>query len=113
VKLIERALAVPGFALVEVVSNCHVLYGRMNDLGDASEMMRGMEGQTRRTNPVLLKRAAMPIRLHAPGEAETPPGSDSEGVVADARLPRGVIFERPARPDYSHRYHAMLDELGK
>ncbi len=63
VKLIERALAVPGFALVEVVSNCHVLYGRMNDLGDAAQMMKGMETDTRRVNPVLLKRAALPTRV--------------------------------------------------
>ena len=44
VKLIERALGVSGFALVEVVRNCHVVYGRMNDLGDVAQMMKSMEG---------------------------------------------------------------------
>ncbi len=57
VKLVERALAVPGFAMVEVVSNCHVLYGRMNDLGDASQMMISMDASTRPTNVLLSKRA--------------------------------------------------------
>ncbi len=103
VKLIERALAVPGFALVEVVSNCHVLYGRMNDLGDAADMMKGMDRQTRRVNPVLLKRAAMPHRV----------GGDEAGAGApvledDPRLPRGVLFERPYAADYAERYHAMI-----
>jgi 2-oxoglutarate ferredoxin oxidoreductase subunit beta len=103
VKLIERALAVPGFALVEVVSNCHVLYGRMNDLGDAADMMKGMDTQTRRVNPVLLKRAAMPHRVGgAQGETGAPVLED------DPRLPRGILFERPYAADYAERYHAML-----
>jgi len=110
VKLIERALAVPGFALVEVVSNCHVLYGRMNDLGDAAEMMQGMEGQTRRVNPVLLRRAALPHRLgtatSAQGHVSTEPVFDE-----DLRVQRGVIFEQPHRPDYARRYQTMLEGL--
>jgi pyruvate/2-oxoacid:ferredoxin oxidoreductase beta subunit len=105
VKLIERALAVPGFALVEVVSNCHVLFGRMNDLGDAADMMKGMDRQTRRVNPVLIKRAAMPHRV----------GGDDSGTGApvpedDPRLPRGVIFERKGGEDYAHRYYDSIEE---
>ncbi|MBL0147990.1 MAG: 2-oxoacid:ferredoxin oxidoreductase subunit beta [Ideonella sp.] len=110
VKLIERALAVPGFALVEVVSNCHVLYGRMNDLGDASEMMKGMEGQTRRVNPVLLRRADMPHRLGAAAAADA--AANTEPVFdEDLRVQRGVIFEQPHRPDYARRYQTLLHEL--
>ena len=104
VKLVERALAVPGFAMVEVVSNCHVLYGRMNDLGDAAEMMQGMESQTRRVNPVLLKRGRLPHRLDA--------GADPQaGFADDPRIPRGVIFEREGSVDYSARYAAMVEDL--
>src|SRR5512140_1462870 len=91
VKLIERALGVSGFALVEVVSNCHVLYGRMNELGDAAQMMKSMDGATRRTTPVLQRRGASMVRLGARDDtgqattAETP-------LRADERIGRGVIF---------------------
>ncbi|MFO1219424.1 MAG: thiamine pyrophosphate-dependent enzyme [Burkholderiaceae bacterium] len=106
VKLIERALAVPGFAMVEVVSNCHVLYGKMNDLGDAAQMMQGMEPMTRRVNPVLLKRAALPQRLGAPAAAEA--AADAETLLADdPRVPRGVIFDRAHGSDYAQRYREL------
>lgn len=103
VKLVERALEVPGFALLEVVSNCHVLYGRMNDLGDAAQMMISMEGSTRPTNPLLAKRAALTVHAadgHAPGAADA-------GVHVDERLERGVIFEAAPREDYSARYRRL------
>jgi pyruvate/2-oxoacid:ferredoxin oxidoreductase beta subunit len=111
VKLIERALSISGCALVEIVSNCHVLYGRMNELGDAAEMMKAMETGTRRTTPVLLRRAARPVRLTSPeapawaAAAEWP-----AGVHDDARVQRGVIFERQGSQDYGARYYAMLAE---
>ncbi len=101
-KLIERALRAPGFALVEVISNCHVLYGRMNELGDAAQMMKSMDAQTRRVNPVLLRRAALPLRLSA-GAAPAP-------MQPDARVPRGVIFERRGAADYAQRYRALVDK---
>jgi 2-oxoglutarate ferredoxin oxidoreductase subunit beta len=105
VKLIERALAIPGFAMVEVVSNCHVLYGRMNDLGDAAQMMKGMEPLTRRVNPVLLRRAGLPQRLAGPDAAVAP--GDAATLVDDPRLPRGVIFERAHRSDYAQRWREL------
>jgi 2-oxoglutarate/2-oxoacid ferredoxin oxidoreductase subunit beta len=109
VKLIERALGAPGFALVEIMSNCHVLYGRMNDLGDAPQMTHAFDAGTRRTNPLLLKRAALPVRL-VRGEAPKPAAQTAhEGVHADARLPRGLIFERGPVANYSARYHARFD----
>jgi 2-oxoglutarate ferredoxin oxidoreductase subunit beta len=109
-KLIERALGVSGFALVEVISNCHVLYGSMNGLGDASQMTKKMEEQTRRVNPVLLKRAAAPLRLASVGAPLTPVAAAAmTGVHANAQLPRGVIFERQGSVDYSSRYYAMLE----
>jgi 2-oxoglutarate ferredoxin oxidoreductase subunit beta len=103
VAVIERALAVPGFALVEVLSNCHVLYGRMNELGSAAEMMMGMEGQTRRVNPVLLARAALPQRVGRPGAPAGP------RLKHDPRLERGVIFERPMADDHAQRYRSAAD----
>lgn len=97
VKIIERALKVPGFAMVEVLSNCHVHYGRMNDLGSAAKMMHDMEPQTRRTTPVLLRRSTMPHRL---GRGLDVP------LEEDLRVLRGVIMERASGPDFAERYHS-------
>ncbi|MBF8281230.1 MAG: TPP enzyme C protein [Anaerolineales bacterium] len=111
-KMIERALAVSGFAMVEVISNCHVLYGKMNELGDAAEMMQSMDRTTRRINPVLLRRAERPLRLTWPGapswSVDAPP---LEGIAEDDRTPRGVIFERKGSVDFGQRYYAMLEEI--
>ncbi len=108
-KLIERALAAPGFALVEILSNCHVLYGRMNDLGDAATMQKDMDGQTRRTNPLLIKRASLPVRITGEGGREEEEGNrPPSGVQADACIARGVIFERGPVADYSARYQAWI-----
>jgi 2-oxoglutarate ferredoxin oxidoreductase subunit beta len=111
-RLIERALGVSGFALVEIVSNCHVLYGKMNELGDAGQMMKGMEDATRRTNPVLLRRAQASLRLtSAASPASESDASALPGVREDPRIPRGVIFERHGSVDYSRRYYAMVERL--
>jgi 2-oxoglutarate ferredoxin oxidoreductase subunit beta len=38
--LMEKAFLKPGFSVVEVISHCHVQYGRQNRLGSAVEMMQ-------------------------------------------------------------------------
>jgi 2-oxoglutarate ferredoxin oxidoreductase subunit beta len=111
-KLIERALGVSGFALVEVVSNCHVHYGNMNNLGDAAQMQKDMDPATRRVNPVLLRRGQSPLRITSAASPATPVEAPPlAGVAPDPRLPRGVIFERPGSIDYSRRYHDMLRQV--
>jgi 2-oxoglutarate ferredoxin oxidoreductase subunit beta len=108
-KLIERALTIPGFALVEVISNCHVLYGKMNETPDAAKMMFAMEAGTVRANPTLLRRARQPLRLTAAASPSTsdPSAAPPAGVHSDTRLQRGVIFELQGGSDYSRRYHAQ------
>jgi len=111
-KLVERALNVPGFAVVEVLSNCHVLYGKMNETPDAAKMMMAMDANTVRGNPTLLRRARLPVRLT---DADTPATPDSEapplrGVTPEARVARGVIFERRGGVDYSRRYQRQAAE---
>jgi 2-oxoglutarate ferredoxin oxidoreductase subunit beta len=39
-KLVEQGIQKKGFALVEVMSNCHTLYGRLNKEGGAIEMLQ-------------------------------------------------------------------------
>jgi 2-oxoglutarate ferredoxin oxidoreductase subunit beta len=41
-KLIEKAINKSGFSLVEVLSNCHVQFGRRNKLSSAVAMMKGL-----------------------------------------------------------------------
>jgi len=91
VKILERALKVPGFALVEVISNCHVIYGRMNGTPEAADMIAAMDGDTIRTNPVLLKRGKLPVRYTADGPSETI--LEVDGVNPGERLGRGVIWD--------------------
>ena len=112
-KLIERALTISGCAVVEVMSNCHVLYGRMNETPDAAKMMLAMEAGTRRINPTLARRGQLPVRLTS---ADKPAWPDEqaeplEGVQADERVGRGVVFERKGSQDYSQRYYRWLAEL--
>jgi hypothetical protein len=100
---------VSGFALVEVISNCHVLYGRMNELGDAAHMIEAMDPATHRTNPTLLRRGRLPLRLTSPEAPAWPvAAAPLDGVQDEARLPRGVIFERHGSVDLSQRYRARL-----
>jgi 2-oxoglutarate ferredoxin oxidoreductase subunit beta len=74
-KLIEQAMGKRGFAVVEVVSNCHVQYGRRNQMGDAVAMLKGFK-----ENAITVTRAA---KL-TPEELE---GKTTIGVLADRELP--------------------------
>lgn len=74
-KLIEQAIVKRGFAVVEVISNCHVQYGRRNRLGGAVDMMKSF-----RDNSVTVRKAA----AMNPEELE---GKITIGVLADRDLP--------------------------
>ena len=45
--LIKEALAYPGFAFVEVLSDCTEIFGRKNDLGESPEMMLSQKARMR------------------------------------------------------------------
>jgi 2-oxoglutarate ferredoxin oxidoreductase subunit beta len=74
-QLIEQAMAKPGFAVVEVISNCHVQYGRRNQMGGAVEMLRSFKD-----NSVTVQQAA---KL-SPEELES---KTTIGVLTDRELP--------------------------
>jgi len=42
-KFISEAIAKDGFSVIEAVSYCHTTYGRLNKLGTAAHMMRGLK----------------------------------------------------------------------
>ncbi len=74
-RLIEQAMKKRGFAVVEVISNCHVQYGRRNKLGGAVEMLQGF-----RDNSVTVTKAAK----MSPEELN---GKITVGVLTDREMP--------------------------
>ena len=73
-KLIEEAVRKRGFAVVEVISNCHVQYGRRNKLGGAVDMITGF-----RDNSICRKAKEM--------NKKDLEGKITIGVLADRELP--------------------------
>jgi len=111
VKVIERAIRIPGFALVEVVSNCHVIYGRMNGMPEATDMIAAMDIDTVRINPALIRRKALSVRQTAAGSSTTETMLQLDGVSASDRQGRGVIWEDTGSKEFSAAYHARAREL--
>jgi 2-oxoglutarate ferredoxin oxidoreductase subunit beta len=74
-QLIEQAIRKRGFAVVEVISHCHTLYGRANQMGGPVEMM-----QWQKKVAVRIEKA----RTMTPEELE---GKITIGVLADRDLP--------------------------
>lgn len=70
-KMMEKALNKEGFAVVEVLSNCHVGYGRQNDMGSPVAMLNWMRENT---SP----------RFVQDGESS---GKIARGVLVDKDLP--------------------------
>jgi 2-oxoglutarate ferredoxin oxidoreductase subunit beta len=73
--LIEKALLKNGFSVVEVISQCHTHYGRLNKLGNQIEMMKGQ-----RDNAVPVEKA----RKMSPEEME---GKFEIGILVDREAP--------------------------
>ena len=74
-RLIEQAMLKRGFAVVEVISNCHVQYGRRNKLGGAVDMLKRFKQQS-----VTVARA----EKMTPEELK---GKTTIGVLVDRDLP--------------------------
>jgi len=73
--LIEKALLKNGFSVVEVISQCHTHYGRLNKLGNHIEMMKGQ-----RDDAVPVEKA----RKMSPEEME---GKFEIGILVDREAP--------------------------
>ena len=85
---IKQALDHKGFSVVEIISACPVIYGRLNKKGDAPAMMMNM------------KERAVPIEKF---EKLTP--EEREG-----KYTRG-IFRQEARPEYTEEYSKLVESL--
>ncbi len=73
--LIEKAILRRGFAVVEVMSHCHVQYGRRNKMGDAVDMLR------------LQKESAVRAEKAAQMSEQEMRGRFTIGVLADREMP--------------------------
>ena len=73
--LIEKALLKSGFSVVEVISQCHTHYGRLNKLGNQVEMMKWQ-----RDSAVPVEKA----RKMSPEEME---GKFEVGILVDREAP--------------------------
>ncbi|MBI4320127.1 MAG: 2-oxoacid:ferredoxin oxidoreductase subunit beta, partial [Chloroflexi bacterium] len=85
-KLMEKTLLKTGFALLEIISNCHVAYGRQNEMGSAVSMLRWMRD------------SSVPV-----AKANGSIGKTTRGVLVDKELPEytelyAQIIERARSP---------------
>lgn len=89
--LIAEALRFPGFAFIEILSDCTEIYGRKNDLGSSPEMMLRQKSDMR------------PVSY----------GSAVEQPFRPNALPTGVMA-RNDRPEYGEAYrrHAAAVKAG-
>lgn len=80
-RLLDKALAVPGFSLVEVYSSCPIFFGRYNRIGGPRELMAHWQN------------TMVPPRAFARLEEEE----------RKEKVQRGELVNQP-RPDFSARY---------
>jgi 2-oxoglutarate ferredoxin oxidoreductase subunit beta len=88
-RLIERAVNIKGFSVVEALSQCPVQYGRRNKLGGPVEMMYWYKDNA--LNNLEFKKL--------------PPEEIGE------RFPIGILIELD-EPDYQQRYNQILNRAG-
>jgi len=85
-KFVRQALQKKGFALVECISNCHVHFGRLNQMPTAVEMLNWQKDNTISIQEVQ--------RRHG-------------GQVPQGKITRGVLVDREL-PEYVEEYQKLL-----
>lgn len=88
---IRKAFEHKGFSLVEIISACPVIYGRLNKKGDAPEMMKQM------------KKNVIPIKQYE---------ALSEEAKAD-KLTRGIFINDTEKKEYTEAYTELIDSFKK
>jgi len=87
-KMIKGGLEKKGFSLIEVISNCHTYFGRLNREGDPVKML------------LWQKKHAMPIQAARKLPPEKLEGKFITGVLHDVD-----------KEEYCHRYERLIVEL--
>ena len=86
--IIKQAFEHKGFSIVEVVSACPVIYGRLNKKGSAPEMMRDM------------KERAIPVAAYNKLPEEEKENKYSRGILVNIK-----------KPEYTQRYAELIQSL--
>lgn len=89
-KMIRQGLEHKGFSVIEIISNCHTSYGRMNKLGDHIEMIKQM-----RDKSVMLG-----------------PQTDVEKARAEGKYMLGVLHHDTSRPELCELYEELNKKQG-
>ena len=87
--LMKEAINHKGYSVLEVISACPVIYGRMNKKGNAPRMMEAM-----RDNTISIK-----------GIDKLPPEK------VKGKITRGIIKQSNEIPEYTERYACFVDYL--
>jgi len=85
---IKQAIGHKGFSLVEIISACPVIYGKLNKKGDAPAMMLSM------------KENVIPVKAFEVLENDKKEGKITRG-----------IFVNDIRPEYTEEYDKLIDSL--
>ncbi|MCL5025444.1 MAG: thiamine pyrophosphate-dependent enzyme [Chloroflexi bacterium] len=88
IDIVRRAIEHPGFALVEIDSQCPVIYGRMNRWGDAVAMLK--------------KQNALTVTLE---KAKTMSPEDLKGKIVVG------VFKESIEPELSSEYYKVIDRV--
>jgi len=87
-QIIKKAIEHKGFSLIDYISACPVIYGRMNKKGGAPEMMKEMRDTT------------IPVAAF-----DKLPQEKKEG-----KMVRGII-RQIIKPEYTEQYHKLMESL--
>jgi 2-oxoglutarate ferredoxin oxidoreductase subunit beta len=89
-KFLAEAIMRDGFSLVEAVSYCHTTFGRINKLGTAAEMMRGLKDSS-------ISQSSY--------EKLTP-----EEKASNTKIVRGKFIDS-VRPEYTASYAKLIERV--
>ncbi len=89
-KLIKQGIEKKGFAVIEVISNCHTYFGRQNNMADPV------------TNQLWMKENAVSVSKAAKMSAEEMAGKFSIGILANVK-----------KPSYCQEYQKIRERAGR
>ena len=86
-KMIVQGMQHKGFSMIEIISNCHTAYGRLNKLGDHIDMLKAM-----RDNSIMLGPKVDQDKARETGKTYV----------------LGVLHETTQRPEYCEAYEELV-----
>ena len=96
-KFIKKALVHTGFSMVEIISQCPTIYGKLNNMGDAVEMLKWQ------------RRNAIPLeKVRDRWSDETSLSKEDIG----GKFLTGIFVDKET-PEFVSEYYRMADEMRK